>query len=73
MSMIRAVFFPFVAGSSQRKQRSRNHLEDSAAIVRVVVSAEALPEMRFREFKEDPPEYGMAIPPICFVLRCFVG
>ncbi|KAM0902373.1 hypothetical protein ACQ4PT_019399 [Festuca glaucescens] len=42
---------------TQRKQRSGNHLEDSAVIVRVVVSAEAPPEMRFREFKEDPPEY----------------
>jgi hypothetical protein len=55
-----------VADSSERKHRSGNHLQDSAAIVRVVVSAEAPPEMRFREFKEDPPEYGMSIhhPPI---------
>jgi hypothetical protein len=45
-------------------------------IVRVVISAEASPpEMRFREFKEDPPEYGMAIKPspICFVRCCFIG
>jgi hypothetical protein len=62
-----------VADSSHPKQGSQNHLEDSTVIVRVVVSAEALPEMRFCEFKEDPPEYGMVIPPICFVRCCFVG
>nr|XP_051190100.1 uncharacterized protein LOC127303399 [Lolium perenne] len=46
-----------VANAEGRKQRRRNYLQDSAAIVPVVVSAEAPPEMRFREFKEDPPEY----------------
>jgi hypothetical protein len=50
-----------MADSSQRKQRRRNYLQDFAAIVPVIVSAEALPEMRLREFKEDPPEYGMSI------------
>jgi hypothetical protein len=48
---------------AQRNHRSEqsNHLRGDGEVVRVIVSADAPSEMRFRGFKDGEPDYGTAI------------